>query len=316
MYLAWTAEENAKDEARAVSGEKHSEGGEVEGKSSTKDSGKQDDNDHGEAKESSIVHGNDHGEEEVSGIIDDNDHGGEGVSSIIDDNDCGEKEGSSIIDDNDCEEEERSNLEAKTAVTDISERNDCGRIDHQASPPEERDAQKGESVVHQDHRSKLTLSPARFDPRKQLLTARSTLTYVERQIRYLGDGHGTPEDPLAKPSSDIPRASTTTSNTGQTDEAAMARQLEDEKLAIWRKNRIAGFEKLVEKLKAKIASLEPIQGAVTGNAILSPARAEIHPEEVSATSKRALQRKLAKAKAKAKAQTAEEAAGAQNEAQS
>ena len=201
----------------------------------------------------------------------------------------------------DVENLSESKVEVKTAITDISERNDRGRIDHQASPPEECDAQKGKSFVHQDHRSELILSPARFDLEKQLLTAKSTLSFVEQQIQYLSDGHGTPKDPHAKPSSDIPRASTT----GQTGEAA---QLKEKWLAIWRKDSILAHEKQVEKLRTRIATLESAHGAVTGNAFLSPARAEPHLEEVSATSTRALQRKRAKAKAKAKAKPAEEAA--------
>ncbi len=90
----------------------------------------------------------------------------------------------------------------------------------------------------------------------QLDTAKSTLSWVQWQIRYLRSGHGTPEDPDAKAFSDIPPATTVE----ETGDAALARKLQEEEIALWRKDKIESYERQVERLSASIVSLEATRG--------------------------------------------------------
>ncbi len=148
--------------------------------------------------------------------------------------------------------------------------------DAESSQKECRD-QKGESILYQKRCSKLIMCSGPMDHSfdGQLDTAKSTLSCVQWQIRYLRSGHGTPEDPYARPLSEIPP----TTAIEETGDAALARKFQEEEYTLWRKEKIESYERQVERLSASIVSLEAARGQ-------------------SKTAKRALERKTAKNKAK------------------
>lgn len=143
---------------------------------------------------------------------------------------------------------------------------------------------EGESVLHQKCRTQLTLSPDQFaaspDPTEgdedaalakklqQQYDAENNLSWHRWQIEYLEAGHGTPEDPHAKPDPPASPAPIV----GEISDAAIARQLHEEELAVWRRDRILLHAAKVPMLQARIASLsaelnDVMPGADTHDAV-------------------------------------------------
>ncbi len=149
--------------------------------------------------------------------------------------------------------------------------------DAESSQKECRD-QKGESILYQKRRSKLIMCSGPMDQffDEQIGTAKSTLSWVRWQIRYLRSGHGTPEDPYARPLPDIPP----TTAIEETGDAALARKFQEEEYTLWRKDKIDIYERQVERLNASIASLEATRGlSKTANRALEPKTAKDKAKE-------------------------------------
>ena len=100
------------------------------------------------------------------------------------------------------------------------------------------DVGTGESFLSGSRGNKPVFS--QYYPKHKSQTYASTrVSWLKWQIKYLKEGYGTPEDPDAKPYSDVVRPSTSEKLTG---DAAVARAFYEEEVAEWRKERILLFE--------------------------------------------------------------------------
>ena len=94
---------------------------------------------------------------------------------------------------------------------------------------------------------------------KRVEFLKGEISYCKWQISYLGKGHGTPEDPEAKPLSDItPRVIFK-----EDGDAALARQLQDEADAVWRQERIEDFKGEVASHEAELAEILRAENTVS-----------------------------------------------------
>lgn len=135
----------------------------------------------------------------------------------------------------------------------------------------------GESILDRSHGTKPMFSRDFLKHKGQYHTGRD-VSDLKWQIRYLNSGYGTPDDPWAKPYSD---AAPPVSSEGLTGDEALAREIWMEELAIWRKERILGFEKELSEQENENLGNGDSKGqsdACTDSSI-QPINAEHQPKE-------------------------------------